>query len=200
MIVLQFLRGCRKTATGTRGVVSNLTLYEVELISIFRCEGHFCSVPTKILSASSRLQSNTAALLQYEADGTQPNTADCCWPYTSCSQHVLLSLSRTVQNTHVVRAEPYDREVVAVVQFHSWYHLDALHATLRNNSCSLACRRQTADRKRAQPHCALKVTHYNRRTHTATYQIVCSSFSLSLSRSFSLSNLYFIATSLFCLA
>ena len=40
-------------------------------------------------------------------------------------------MSAISRNTHVVRAEPYDREVVAVVQFHSWYHLDALHATPR---------------------------------------------------------------------
>jgi len=105
--------------------------------------------------------------------------------YTRCSQHVLLSLSRIVRNTHIVCAESYDREVVAVVQFHSWYHLDALHATPRHATLTTTAVRLPADGElqtenaRSHSACSRSLTTTGGPTQLQD-QIVCASFSLSV--------------------
>jgi len=93
--------------------------------------------------------------------------------HVSVSPFLLLSPLRIVQSTHIVRAEPYDREVVAVVQFHSWYHFGCppRHATPRRTSQKqLLARWPTTNCRplRALSHSACPRSLITRQTHTAT--------------------------------
>lgn len=156
--------------------VCQLESAPVHFCSTTQC--HFCTMKR---TARSTTDSRTLPIAAMAADR----------PYARSSQYVLLSLSRIFRNTHVVRAEPYDREVVAIVQFHSWYHLDALHATPRHTLQQLLACRLTANcgpktraaALRAQGHSLQQTDPHSDRTR------LCALPSLSLSCSVSLSNL-----------